>query len=134
MPVCPECETEVTHPTKTWFLVGRPTNKSDQFKLSLEIFTCPRCGKKFRDVVRKGKERITLKVMVKEIKGIERRLVQTLGVLREKIEKLKDERAELLENIKKLKKAGEQKINKLEKEIALLREEIEYSKETLGGA
>jgi DNA repair exonuclease SbcCD ATPase subunit len=113
-------------------MVGRPTKKGDQFELTLGIFTCPQCGKKFRNVVGKGKEQITLKGMVKEIKGIERGLVQTLGDLRKKIEKLKNERAELLEKIEKLKKAGEQKANKLENEIALLREEIEYSKETLG--
>ncbi len=132
MPICPECGTEVTNPTKTWSMVGRPTNKGDQFKLTLGIFTCPQCGKKFRNVVGKGKEQITLKGMVKEIKGIEMGLVQTLGDLRKKIEKLKNERAELLEKIEKIKKAGEQKANKLENEIALLREEIKYSKETLG--
>jgi DNA repair exonuclease SbcCD ATPase subunit len=132
LPVCPECGTEVTNPTKTWSMTGRPTGKGERFKLTIGIFSCPRCGKKFRSVVGKEKERITLKGMVKEIKGIERRLTQSLGDLREKIEKLKDERAELLEKIERLKRAGEEKANTLEKEIASLREEIEYLKETLG--
>jgi DNA repair exonuclease SbcCD ATPase subunit len=132
LPVCPECGTEVINPIKTWSMVSRPTKKGEQFKFTLGIFTCPRCGKKFRRVIEKEKNRITLKAMIKEIKGIERRLVQRLGDLREKIEKLKSERAELLKKIDRLKKAGEEKVNTLEKEVASLREEVEYLKKTLG--
>jgi len=79
----------------------------------------------------KEKEGVTLKGMVKEIKGIERRLVQTLGDLREKIEKLKSERTELLEEIESLKRAGENKVSTLEKEVVSLREEVESLKEML---
>jgi uncharacterized coiled-coil DUF342 family protein len=110
-------------------MVRRPTRSGERFKLRIGIFSCPRCGKKFRSVI--GKAMITLKGTVKEIKGIERRLAESVGDLREKIEKLKDERAELLEKIDELKKAGEEKANRLEKEVASLREEIEYLKETL---
>jgi len=131
LPVCPVCGTELTNPIKTWSMVGSPTRKGERFKLTLGIFRCPQCRRKFRSVLGKEKVRITLKGMVKEIRGIERRLMQILGDLREKIEKLKDERAELLEKIERLKKAGEEKINKLEKEIASLREEIENTKEML---
>jgi predicted nucleic acid-binding Zn-ribbon protein len=112
-------------------MIGRPTRKAERFKLTLGIFRCPQCGKKFRSVVGKEKERITLEGMVKEIKGIERGLMQTLGDLRKKIEKLRDERAELLEKIERLKKVGEEKANTLEKEIISLRQEIENLKETL---
>jgi len=113
-------------------MVGRPSKTGERFKLTLGIFTCPRCERRFRTVVGKEKTRVTLKGMIKEIKGIERGFVQTLGDLREKIEKLKGERAELLEEIERLKKAGEEKASALEKEIASLREEVEYLKETLG--
>ena len=132
MSVCPTCGTEVTKPTKTWFMVGRPSRNGERFKLTLGLFTCPKCKKRFQKVVGKEKERVTLKGMVKEIKGIERRLVQTLGDLREKIEKLKGERAELLEEIESLKRAGEEKASTLEKEVASLREEVESLKEMLG--
>ena len=132
MPVCPGCGNEVTDPTKTWSMAGRPTKTGERFKLTLGIFTCPRCDRRFRTVLGKEKERITLKGMIKEIRGIERRLVQTLGDLKEKIENLKNERAELLEEIERLKRAGEERANMLEKEIASLREEVEYLKETLG--
>jgi len=130
--VCPRCGTAVTNPTKTWSMVGRPSKTGERFKLTLGLFTCPKCEKRFRKVVGKEKERVTLKGMVKEIKGIERRLVQTLGDLREKIEKLKGERVELLDEIEGLKRAGEEKANTLEKEVASLREEVESLKEMLG--
>jgi len=130
--VCPTCGTEVIEPTKTWSMVGRPSKRGERFKLTLGLFSCPKCKKRFRKVLGKEKERVTLKGMVKEIKGIERRLVQTLGDLKEKIEKLKSERNELLEEIENLKKAGEKKANTLEKEVASLREEVESLKEMLG--
>ena len=132
MSVCPTCGTEVTKPTKTWSMVGKPSKRGERFKLTLGLFTCPKCEKRFRKVVGKEKERVTLKGVVKEIKGIERRLVQTLGDLKEKIEKLKSERTELLEEIENLKKAGEKKASTLEKEVASLREEVESLKEMLG--
>jgi len=130
--VCPRCGTEVTKPTKTWSIVGRPSRTGERFKLTVGLFTCPNCKKSFRKVLGKEKERVTLKGMVKEIKGIEKELVQTLGDLREKIEKLKSERAELLEEIESLKRAGEEKVDTLEKEVASLREEVESLKEMLG--
>jgi len=130
--VCPRCGTEVIQPTKTWSMVGRPSRKGERFKLTLGLFMCPKCEKTFRKVVGKEKERVTFKGMVKEIKGIERRLVQKLGNLREKIEKLKSERSELLEEIESLKRAGEDKADTLEKEVVSLREEVESLKEMLG--
>ena len=132
MSVCPKCGTEVTKPTKTWSMVGRPSKKGEQFKLTLGLFICPECEKRFRKVVGKEKERITLKGAVEEIKGINKGLVQTLGDLREKIEKLKTERVELLKEIEELKRAGEEKANTLEEEVAELREEVETLKEMLG--
>jgi chromosome segregation ATPase len=132
MAVCPRCGTEVTKPTKKWFIFGKPTKIGEQSKLTLALFTCANCEKRFRKVVLKEKEKTTFKGMVKEIKGIEMRLMQTLGDLREKIEKLKSERAELLEEIEELKKAGEKKARTLEKEVTSLREEVESLKDMLG--
>lgn len=131
MSVCPTCGTEVTTPTKTWSMVGKPSRQGERFKLTLGLFTCPQCEKKFMKVVEKKKETASLKGAVKEIKGIERRLEQTLGDLKEKLEKLKSERTELLEEIENLKRAGEKKANTLEKEVAELREEVESLKDML---
>jgi len=55
-----------------------------------------------------------------------------LNYLREKIEKLKCERTELLDEIEKLKRSGEKKANNLEDEVASLREELEDLKKMLG--
>lgn len=76
------------------------------------MFRCTHCKRKFRYFLRKGKEKITLNVIVKEIREITKRLLQTLGDLREKIKKLIVERAELLEIFERLKKAGEEKAKK----------------------
>lgn len=132
MSICPECGATSNKPVKTWSMIGRPDKKGKRFKLTLGIFICPKCKKRFRKVVGKEKERITLKGAVEEIKGINKGLVQTLGDLREKIEKLKAEKSELLEKIEELKRAGQEKANKLEEEVAHLREEVETLKEMLG--
>ena len=120
---CPKCGAEAASPLKTWSMVGRPSKTGERFKLTLGLFKCPMCEKRFRFVL--GKERITLKGIVEEIKGIEKGLMQTLRGLREKIEKLKSEKADLLEEIEKLRKVGEEKARALEEEVATLRKEVE---------
>ena len=132
MSVCPKCGTHVTKPIKTWSMVGRTSKKGEQFKLNFGLFICPECQKRFQNAVRKKKERITLKGAVKEIEVINKRFVQRLGDLREKIEKLKTERSELLKEIEELKKAGHNKINMLEEDVTQIREEVAILKEMLG--
>ena len=132
MPVCPRCGTEANEPTKTWSMVGKPSKKGERFKLTLGLFTCPECEKRYQKVVGKEKEGINVKGVVEEIKGIERGLGHTLDDLKEKLEKLKSERSELLEQIEELKRAGEQRATSLEDEVASLREEVEALKEMLG--
>ena len=130
MAECPTCGTEVASPLKTWSMVGRPSKTGERFKLTLGLFECPRCERKFRAVL--GKEMITIKGIIKEIKGIEKGLMQTLRSLREKIEKLESEKADLLEEIEKLRKVGEEKASALETEVATLRKEVKSVKELLG--
>ncbi len=130
MAECPTCGTEVASPLKTWSMVGRPSKTGERFKLTLGLFKCPRCERKFRAVL--GKERITIKGVIEEIKGIEKGLMQTLRSLREKIEKLESEKADLLAEIEKLRKAGEEKASALETEVATLRKEVKSLKELLG--
>jgi len=127
---CPKCGTEVASPIKTWSMVGRPSKTGERFKLTLGLFKCPSCERSFRAVL--GKERITIKGIVREIKGIEKGLVQTLGSLREKIEKLEIEKADFLAEIEKLRKVGEKKASALEEEVATLRKEVKSLKELLG--
>jgi len=127
---CPECGTEVPDSLKTWSMVGRPSGKGERFKLTIGLYECPRCERKFRVVV--GKERITIKGVIEEIKGIGEGLMQTLRNVRERIEKLESERADLLAEIEKFRKAGEEKASALEREVATLRKEVKLMKELLG--
>jgi len=127
---CPKCGIEIVNPIKTWSMVGKPSKTGERFKLTIGLYECPRCERKFR--VALEKERITVKGMIEEIKGIEKGLMQTLGNVREKIEKLESEKADLLAEIEKLRKAGEEKAATLEKELATLRKEVKSLKELLG--
>jgi len=122
---------EVANITKTWSLVGNPNKTDEHIKLTSGIFKCPRCKKRFLKVLGEEKERGIIKGVVEEIKGIEKGLTTMIGDLREKIDKLKNERAKLLEEIEELKRKGETKTGILEKEIASLREEVESLKEIL---
>jgi uncharacterized Zn finger protein (UPF0148 family) len=132
LPECPRCGTKAYIPKKIWAMVGRPSRTGERFKLTIGLFTCPKCEKGFREVLGKEKEKATLKGVANEIKGIERSLAHTLGDLKDKIEKLKLQRSELLEEIEELKRVGKERANTLEKEVASLREEVESLKDMLG--
>ena len=129
MPECPRCGSKINSPTKSWSMVGIPNKNGKRFRLTLGIFNCLSCEKKFRAVVRK--ERITLNGIAKEIKNIEIGLGKSLIDLRKKISTLKNERAELLQEIENLKIDGENKTKILEKEVTSLRKELETLKEIL---
>jgi len=94
------------------------------------LYECHRCERKFRVVL--GKERITVKGMIEEIKGIEKGLMQTLRNVREKIGLLESEKADLLAEVEKLRKVGEERVSALEGEVATLRKEVESMKKFLG--
>ena len=83
MAECVNCGTIVASPLKTWSMHGRPSKTGRRFKLTIGLYKCPTCGKKFRVVL--GKEKTTINTMIGEIKGIEKGLMQTLRNLREKI-------------------------------------------------
>ena len=130
MAECPKCGIEVVNPVKTWSMVGKPSKTGERFKLTIGLYECPRCERKFRVVV--GKERITIKGVIEEIKGIEKGLMRTLRNLREKIEKLESEKAGLLAEVEKLRKVGEERASALETEVATLRKEVKSLKKLLG--
>jgi len=111
-------------------MIGRPSKTGERFKLTIGLFECPRCEKRFRAVLEK--EGITIKGIIKEIEGIEKGLMQTSRSLREKIEKLESEKADLLMEIEKLRKVGDEKASVLEKEVTTLRKEVESLKKLLG--
>jgi chromosome segregation ATPase len=132
---CPKCGTEVEHPTKTWPIPSRKPSEKGESKLTVGIFECPNCKAKFRaalEVETKFEETVSIKNMVERIKGIREEFMQTLKNLREKIKTLETERANLMIEIEKLKKAAESKATALESEVNMLREEVKSLRELLG--
>jgi peptidoglycan hydrolase CwlO-like protein len=127
---CPRCGTKIHKQIKTWSIIGRRNINGKQSKLWLGFFICPECEKKFLKILEKDNIG-NIKDAVKEIKGIEKGLEHMLDDLKDKIEILKNERAELLEEIEQLKIEGEKKASTLEEEIGYLRGEIEDFKELL---
>ena len=127
---CPECGVEVLNLIKTWSMVGRPSKTGEAIKLTIGLYECPDCEKKFR--VTLGKQMVTHKSVVEKIRDIEEGLMQTLKKLRKRIETLESEKADLLMEIEELKKKAEKKAETLEGEVSSLREEVKSLKELLG--
>ena len=101
-----------------------------QTKVWLGFFICSECEKRFLKILERDNTG-NIKDAVEEIRGIENGLEHMLDNLKEKIESLKNERAEILEEIEQLKSEGEKKASTLEEEIVYLRGKIEDFKELL---
>lgn len=129
MAKCPSCGTEVFNLVKSWSMIGKPSRTGKRLKLTIGLYECSKCKKKFRIAL--GKEKITIKNMAEKVKGIEEGLMQTLRNLRKKIEKLEREKADLLREIDELKKAAEEKADTLEGEVAMLKKEAKALKKLL---
>jgi len=130
---CPKCGGEVTTPFKTWTISPRKPGEGTP-KL-MGIFECPNCKARFRTTVEseaRVEETVSIKNMVERIKVIKGELMQTLKNLREKIKTLETERANLMVEIEKLKKAAESRVSALESEVNMLREEVKSLRELLG--
>jgi chromosome segregation ATPase len=130
---CPKCGGEVATPVKTWTISLRKPGEGAP-KL-MGIFECPSCKARFRAAVEsetRVEETVSIKNMVERIKVIKGELMQTLKNLREKIKTLETERANLMVEIEKLKKAAESRVSALESEVNMLREEVKSLRELLG--
>ncbi|MEM1565606.1 MAG: hypothetical protein QW510_00760 [Candidatus Bathyarchaeia archaeon] len=129
---CPKCGSEVPTAIKTWNVPLRGTYESTPKLIGL--FECPTCKARFRAKVGevKKEETVSIKNMVERIKVIKGELMQTLKNLREKIKTLETERANLILEIEKLKKAAESRVSALESEVNMLREEVKSLRELLG--
>jgi uncharacterized protein YlxW (UPF0749 family) len=129
---CPKCGTTVEPPTKTWTLPIKTTKSGEEQRMTVGMFKCPNCQKRFRAQVEMPTEGKSIKGMVAKIKDIEGEFVNTLKNLREKLQKLETERSSLLLEIDELKKAAESKASAIENEITMLRDEVKSLKELLG--
>lgn len=128
---CPKCGSEVSKAVKTWNVSPRgPPGEGPKL---MGLFECPNCKTRFRAMVEeKAEETVSIKNMVERIKVIKGELMQTLKNLREKIKTLETERANLMLEIEKLRKAAESRVNALESEVNMLREEVKSLRELLG--
>ncbi|MEM2517924.1 MAG: hypothetical protein QXO49_03080 [Candidatus Bathyarchaeia archaeon] len=129
---CPKCGREAT-PVKTWTISSRKLEESAPKIMG--IFKCPCCRARFRAAVEseaRVEKTVSIKNMVEKIKVVKGELMQTLKDLREKIKTLETERANLMVEIEKLKKAAESKVSALESEVNMLREEVKSLRELLG--
>ena len=52
---CPECNSEVAQPRKTWKMAGRPDKTGKRTEMTIGLFDCPTCGKTFRTALEKRK-------------------------------------------------------------------------------
>jgi chromosome segregation ATPase len=130
---CPKCGGEVTAPVKTWTISPRKPREGSS--KTMGIFECPNCKARFRAAIEseaRVEETVSIKNMVERIKVIKGELMQTLKNLREKIKTLETERANLMIEIEKLKKAAESRVSALESEVNMLREEVKSLRELLG--
>jgi archaellum component FlaC len=99
------------------------------------IYECSNCKARFRAAVEpkaKAEGTASIKSMVERIKDIKGELMLTLKNLREKIQTLETERANLMIEIDKLRKVAESRVNALDSEVHTLREQVEDLRNLLG--
>jgi uncharacterized Zn finger protein (UPF0148 family) len=115
----------------------KTTLKKDEKPRIVGIFGCPNCKIRFRSVATTEIDTTSaanIKNIVERIKSIKGELMQTLLNLREKINTLETERANLMEEIEKLRKIAETRVNTLENEVSMLRNEAKSLRDLLGYA
>jgi transcription elongation factor Elf1 len=133
---CPKCGNKSVTPLKIWtFSPRKSADTNAESKLVVGIFECPNCETRFRTAIQAGlaaNEAVSIKNMVERIKGIRGELMQTLKNLREKIETLETERANLIIEIDSLRKTAESRVIALETEVKMMREEVRSLRDLLG--
>jgi len=132
---CPKCGTEVATPVKTWPIPSRRLLTEGEKPKFAAIFECPNCKARFRAAVEaeaRVEETGNMTNMVERIKSIKGETTQTLASLREKIKTLETERANLMIEVEKLKSVAESKMNALENEVGMLRDEAKSLRDLLG--
>ena len=128
---CPKCGTDVKTPVRTWPI---PSREGEKPRL-VGVYECPNCKARFRSALDTETglgETVNIKNVVERIKGIKGELMQTLTNLREKINTLETERANLMVEIENLRKVASSRVETLESEVGMLRSEVKSLRELLG--
>ena len=123
---CPKCGVEAANPVKAWSMIGKPSKSGEMLQLTVGLYECINCKKKFRNII--GKKKITIKGAMQKITALEEKIMESAkkrAELEEKVKSLEEEKASLLAEIEALKAIPEleAKISALEPEIAKLKEE-----------
>jgi len=133
---CPNCGTEIAAAVKCWTVSPRKQTEAGNVpEFRVGIFECPKCRSKFRSRVgpeARATETASVRSLIERIKEIREGLIQTLGVLRDRLKTLETDRSSLLLEIEKLKEAAESRADALEVEVSQLRAELKSLKELLG--
>ena len=137
---CPKCGAKASTPIKTWSLPSRrPSKAGEETKIEVGIFECTECKAKFRAAVEPQLQPVkeepadtNIQGMVDRIKGIKGELMLSLRNLRDKIKTLETERANLMLEIDNLRKVAESRVNALDSEVSMLREEVKSLRDLLG--
>jgi septal ring factor EnvC (AmiA/AmiB activator) len=122
MAVCPNCGEKV-YVAKTASEAG--------------LLVCPSCKTPFKVVAASGNisgSTANVKKGITRIRVIRGEVMQTLKALRERIQALETEKASLIVEVEKLRKAAETRALTLETEVGQMREEVKSLKELLGAA
>ena len=135
MDSCPKCGTDVATPVKTWPIPSRRPLTEGENRTFAAIFECPNCKARFRAAVEAEaivEETASMTNAVEGIKSMKGETTQTLASLREKIKTLETERSNLMIEVEKLKRVAESKMNALENEVGMLRDEAKSLRYLLG--
>jgi uncharacterized Zn finger protein (UPF0148 family) len=119
MAVCPNCGAKV-YTAKT--------------ASEARLLVCPSCKTRFEVVEASGNisgATANVKKGISRIRVIRGEVMQTLKVLREKIQALETEKATLIVEVEKLRKAAETRALTLETEVGQMREELKSLKDLL---
>lgn len=137
MSVCPNCGAKLAELQVRSLPAAENRKAGGSIHGAFRLIVCPSCGTKFPSRATADTRSATtanVKNAAERIRGVRDEFMVTLKVLREKIEALEAEKAELMVEVEKLRKAAELRANALEGEVAQMREETKSLKQLLGAA
>jgi len=135
--VCPNCGAKLAELQVRSIPAAENKKAAGSIQSAFRLIVCPSCGTKFPSRVAVDMQSATtanVKNAAERIRGVRDEFMATLKVLREKIQALEAEKAELMVEVEKLRKAAELRANALEGEVAQMREEAKSLKQLLGTA
>jgi septal ring factor EnvC (AmiA/AmiB activator) len=132
---CPKCGYNVKTPIGTWPRASNLTATVVENTGLVSIYECPDCKVRFRHTAEKHTnldEKANVENTRKKIDDVRNGLMQTLINLHQRLDTLETERARVMGQIMRLRKAAESRAETLENEVDSLRNEVKSLRELLG--